>query len=492
MTCNEDVTIDLTQRQKDYLQSTTVKSANNDRRKETSSQTSSQSNRVSLTNEPEDIPQSHHGPWDTLTSKLSSWYDADALILSTRVSLSMTIASLFVVAFPAPSQTQAATIPHAIWMIRTVTVVTWFPTLDMASSLQRAYQRTIGTIVGAVIGLLGGFLSLTIVHYYDDNLNNTSSNDPEIFHQRAIEQGVFLGILLFLGTFLASYGANRTKNRKNYSFIIGTITYVLALASFYVGGYSSLASMESPPWSPAVWRCWNILVGGILGSLVLLLVWPRTTSSMIRNRVQRQLQSVGKSARLVLSLAHDSFTGTRLPLAFDEITKLRFTEQGKDQAYDSYIQSLQSWKDCQALFPLFDFDPYHSKFRSQDEQQVFTRDMAVRLTRSFRLQTNIVMLYTIVQTVVRDDEMFKDVSLDILTDVGTRIEVLLDGSVDTTKQSEECRILLETDLTRVREMIAKMTQMLQDKEKNSQRRFLWIPSFREDMPTVSGTNSSVL
>ena len=140
--------------------------------------------------------------------------DRDAFHFGIRMSVCLTVSSLFVLA-QAPEE--AGRFHEGMWVLITVLFVCWFPTLDVASVLEKSVQRLLGTLVGAGLGLACGFLSLVV---------------REAYGIRA--QAICLGTFIALVSFVVCSYAVRTRvgqakliETKNYATILCMLTYNL-------------------------------------------------------------------------------------------------------------------------------------------------------------------------------------------------------------------------------------------------------------------------
>jgi len=81
------------------------------------------------------------------------------------MSVCLTVSSLFVLV-QVPSDGEVGRFPEGMWVLITVLFVCWFPTMDAASVLEKSFQRLMGTLVGAGIGMACGFLSVEVKKAY--------------------------------------------------------------------------------------------------------------------------------------------------------------------------------------------------------------------------------------------------------------------------------------------------------------------------------------
>jgi hypothetical protein len=343
------------------------------------------------------------------------------------------------------------------------------PTLDSASALKRAYERTIGTILGALFGLAIGFVSLILLIDTDDS-DDVGSNTNH--------QAIFLGVTVSLTCFLFAYFANKNGYGKSYSAILTIITYSIAAYSFFEG--SSSDTTFDHPWQVPCWRSLNIIIGCMIGSVCSLVLWPVSAKSLIETQVNDQGMAVAKSAQSVLKNADDTLSGrTKLP-AYDDIVRRDSPVSEDDEAYTLLMKNMERWKDCKAMFPLLRWDPYFQLKTKDEDRKAFQKNMTYRLRRLFCIQTTIMCMDGIVRTGLRYDESFATVEDKILKDLESTISVLLDNSKCFAERETAAKTLLTSHLKCIRNHINEA------RERVSQLGCrVYIPSFRDDMPLIS-------
>jgi len=184
----------------------------------------------------------------SIYQQLMKWIEhnigADAFYFGVRMSVCLTISSLFVLV-QAPSDKHH--FPEGMWVLITVLFVCWFPTLDAASVLEKSIQRLIGTLIGASLGLLCGFVSI----FFADRFG---------VHAQAISIVVQLAIVSFSA---CSYAVKKKfLPRYNYSVILLILTYAICLMPFY---------SVVPNWRRSIFRIVNVIIGCFLGEFALFL-----------------------------------------------------------------------------------------------------------------------------------------------------------------------------------------------------------------------------
>lgn len=97
--------------------------------------------------------------YEAETVHASHWHkiDRNAVHFGIRMAILLTVSSLFVIVG------QGNDYPQGMWVLISVLFVSWFPSLDAASVIEKIRQRLIGTFAGAAIALMVGFPSLYIL-----------------------------------------------------------------------------------------------------------------------------------------------------------------------------------------------------------------------------------------------------------------------------------------------------------------------------------------
>lgn len=175
-------------------------------------------------------------------------FDRDAVQFGVRMSVCMTVSSLFIL-IQLPGQKGG--FQQGMWVLITVLFVCWFPTLDAASVLEKSMQRMMGTCVGAVLGLVCGFLSIAVKRHYGIRA-----------------QAVCLGSCIALVTFaVCGYATARVgvakarlMDKKSYATVLCMLTYTISVVPFY--------SNSDTPWEKSLYRVRNVLIGCVLGERV--------------------------------------------------------------------------------------------------------------------------------------------------------------------------------------------------------------------------------
>ena len=155
-------------------------------------------------------PQPSLSTMDSLSSSFLDWLlqvlrlDRDPFQFAFRMAVVLTFSSLFVLL----RTSDHLSFPNGMWVYVTVLNVSWFPTLrDAASVFEKTMQRWLGTMLGAILGLSCGFLSLAL------------TGRPQ--------QATFLGICMFVVSFgvVAIAGQIKYGNQK----LIQKVSYATCL-----------------------------------------------------------------------------------------------------------------------------------------------------------------------------------------------------------------------------------------------------------------------
>jgi uncharacterized membrane protein YccC len=94
--------------------------------------------------------------------ELCSLSTKPAVRFGLRLSIVLTLSSLFVLV---ESPEKDDRYPQGSWVYVSALMVSWFPSMDVASVAQKTFQRILGTIMGAILGLCFGSLS-SLIHSY--------------------------------------------------------------------------------------------------------------------------------------------------------------------------------------------------------------------------------------------------------------------------------------------------------------------------------------
>ena len=172
------------------------------------------------------------------TQRIRQWFhqiDRDAVCFGARMAACLTLSSLFVLA---QSPADAHHFPEGMWVLITVLFVCWFPTLDAASVLEKSIQRLIGTLIGAGLGVLCGFVSLFVEKQYG-------------VRAQAISLASSIALVSFSVcgySVHAKIGGTRLIARYNYAVILLILTFSICLMPFYTVG------AENSAWKKSLYR----------------------------------------------------------------------------------------------------------------------------------------------------------------------------------------------------------------------------------------------
>lgn len=353
------------------------------------------------------------------TGKTAPWFktlDREALQFALRMAILITISALFVLCGD-----ESDKYPGGMWVLVSVLFVSWFPSLDAASVMEKITQRLIGTFVGAALGLGCGFTSLLLPSF----------------------QRTFLACCLFVGTFGVIFlageckvGAKKVIRRYAYATILCELTFCICMLPFGLE--------ENPKWARGVWRVCNVIVGCVLGALGSVTVCPKSTTDVLHDKTARQVKLAGEAAEAVLHLAADCLAGkVRVTRLADELIQspLQTTQRWKmkrvlsglseassklstdaDVALRKYEDAIADWNASKSLFPLAKFDPFNAG--QSEERKLVQSEIAKTLARAMRFHTTIVVLDGMIRS--EADFNFDDSELDhIMDETGTLMRRML-------------------------------------------------------------------
>lgn len=339
----------------------------------------------------------------------------DAVHFGTRMAVTLTVSSVFAL---------VQSYPQGLWVYISVLFVSWFPSLDAASVIEKSLQRLMGTIIGALLGLICGFLSLAMPH-----------GAPQ-----AIFLACCIGVVTFGITFSTiQFRVGRTPiiQRYNYASILCLLTFGICILPFYVA--------EKSQWRKSVYRIANVLVGCLIGAFGSVVVLPRSTASILRKRIDRQITLAGEASEAVLHGAADVFSGKLrpLPLAAElresrqhRVARLRRMRSRKsfravninvvdeegNLALEKYESAIQDWKESKKVFPLLHYDPFNFGVPPA-LMSALHAESANTLARALRIQTTVVLLDGIVRNDTKHD--FDEDQLTLFADSGTLVRRML-------------------------------------------------------------------
>jgi len=391
-------------------------------------------------------PSSSRLSWNG--TRMQEWTDkniSENLRFTLRVTLALTLASLFVLC-QSPNPNEAG-LPDPFWVYITAGVTSFQASPDLGSVYKKSWQRFVGTIFGGMLGLSFGAMSLLIptTNYYDDGSLSF------------MWQAIYLGVSQVILSFAVVYGSCHYGFRSHYSAMLGTITCGMALLAFY-------SSDNENSWKKGVFRVVNIIVGGIIGSLTSLIVFPVSTKHLIETKVKNLTQMTGSAVREVLETTGKDDLPSYKNLILNPDTS--------DSAHDAYIKCIEGLHKVKGLFPLLDYDPIFKR-KTQDEKRKYVESWNLKLDRISRIQMSVVWLDNIIRSKLVGDDILRS---DLLRRVGQNIEKLFDLSFRSEKERNSTAIdMLNNDLPSIRREISRT-----DEQRRSRPSFTIL-----DDPTVS-------
>ena len=450
----------------------------------------------------------------------------DSLVFATRVTCNVALASLFVVL---QDPTEPA-IPEAYWTYISVILLAMVPTNDTATTLRKTVERLVGTIVGALAAAVIGALLYVLSDSH-------------------LAQSLVLVVAVALESWSWSYLMYQLDCQSLYAAMLTHLTFGLVLLTIYQQGAtrSSLRLASD--------RLVNICIGCTINAIVTLTIWPQSTHTFLQARVQAQYTAVGQAAQGVLRAAHEAATRGRTKLLhYAEIRK--FTQASSrrhragdghvgrrrrrrphinrrlqrptpppvsfdDSVYNATVQGFESWQHAHDYFPLLQWDPFFV-FGSEKRRQRFVRHVNGRAARAFFLQTTVALLDTLVRSGTleslsssclpspnpsstrtntdRSDTNPLSISspnpphaFEFLYEMGTRVQQVLDCTLETTTRDAAAEALWCESLPRVRTRLAAMRaswRAQNDDSKNSNRKQDNTTTLKQSQVTQNGNVDS--
>mmetsp|Transcript_222 Transcript_222/g.353 ORF Transcript_222/g.353 Transcript_222/m.353 type:complete len:504 (-) Transcript_222:164-1675(-) len=419
-------------------------------------------------------PSSFHVPkW------LLGHFDRDSLQFGVRMSVCLTVSSLFVLA---PHPEHEGGFRQGMWVLITVLFVCWFPTLDVASVLEKSAQRLLGTLVGAALGLACGFLSLAV-------------KEAHGFRAQAICLGGCIALVTFAVCSYATarVGQARLIEKKNYATILCMLTFTICLVPFY--------SMSDKPWEKSILRVRNVVIGCFLGVGLSMMVFPRPTVPILEEKLTKAVELAGESAEAVLHTAADVFAENAYQVSQEDgpplSSRKRMTvrrrkwrnaesdysfEHGHDSVFAKCEAAMKDYKTTKARLGMLKYDPFNIGW-SKDLLENFKVEVNQTLSRSMRIQTTVVLM----DGIIRNDpnHKFSEDHLDIFASVGTLIRSMLSARLDVTT-SDAIEEELRTNLVEMRRMIVDLAATVSASPEAQ------MPSTHLDRSTHSSISSSTM
>lgn len=352
-------------------------------------------------------------------------FDRDSIQFGVRMSVCLTISSLFSLA-QIPGEDGG--FQQGMWVAITVLFVCWFPSLDAASVAEKSGQRLAGTLVGAALGLGCGFLSLGV------------RGGRGVRAQAVFLGGCVAGVSFAVTSFAtARVGgrAGRLVERKSYATVLCLLTFTIALMPFY--------DASDRPWEKALYRVRNVLLGCVLGVALSCAVFPRPTVSILDAKIVRQIELAGEAAEAVLHTAADAFaeevyvppadaspTGGDSSLRDPEtrerisISERDWRDAGSDLGHEAVLEKFEAARKLQgtvrAQLKMLKHDPLNLG-RPKELLQTFKDEVTRILAIAMRMQTTVVHI----DGIVRNDpwHRFSGKNLRLLANVGTLMRTML-------------------------------------------------------------------
>lgn len=330
------------------------------------------------------------------------WWPRMAVRFGVRLSIVLTSSSLFVLV-QNPDNDDAY--PQGTWVFVSALMVSWFPSMDVASVAEKTMQRILGTICGAFMGVACGFLSSLI----------------EVYSLQAL----FIGICIAVVTFSVSFSMVEfeTSIFANYPYasLLCLLTFGISVLPFYTD--------NEKEWKSAVFRIANVIIGCGIAAIGAILLWPRSSMSVLGDAVQEQVKFAGEASEAVLLFASETLTdrstmnsGGTSNAGVTE-SKIGVEPDVDDSAHQKYEKAIGKYKAAKSAFPLAKYDPYNL-CRDTESYEAFRKESALTLSRALRIQTTIVLI----DGALRNDELgvrCTDRQRDLFGEIGSLIKTML-------------------------------------------------------------------
>lgn len=379
-------------------------------------------------------------------------WDTTAIKFGARISFLLFISSLFVVI-----KVDGNSWPQGGWIVITTLMVSWFPSMDAASVIEKSIQRCMGTLMGGFFGLFLGSLCYQIPH--------------PIMRAMALETCFVLGAfsVCFWSVQLHYSRTMRVINRFSYATSLCILTYTIAIFPF-------LESSEG--WKKAAFRLLNVAIGSFIGTAGSIVVLPKRTTALLVQKIHKQVELAGEASEAIMHSASDAFSGKNKPQNFSSslleagtVRKRRkmrnsllrksfarinkaIIDEGNDIPLEKYEEAIKEWRVTKGLFSLLAYDPFNS---ASPSREYFVQSCAAVLGRALRVQTTVILM----DGIVRNDpsHCFDQDSCSMFMEVGTLTRKMLSSSSDE-ETKESARLLLLERLALIRNTTAKLAQQV--------------------------------
>lgn len=211
----------------------------------------------------------------------------------------------------------------------------------------------------------------------------------------------------------------------------------------------------------------NVIVGCAVGALGSIVVCPKSTQDVLREKTVNQVRMAGDACEAVMELAADYMGGgvairrladelINTPLASQLQWKFRdtITQCSRDSTYTAmkqgatdvalkkYEDAIADWKQCKLLFPLIKYDPFgvlnRQRVEPGKEDQLETARI---LARTLRIQTTVVMIDGMIRSDA--DFEFSDDDLYMFREIGGCIRTALRMPIEPERNSKAAEKLFE-------------------------------------------------
>jgi hypothetical protein len=206
------------------------------------------------------------------------------------------------------------------------------------------------------------------------------------------------------------------------------MTFAIALEPFYVDQGPSA-------WNKALLRVANVMIGCVIGGIVSLVVFPKSTKGLVRDKLVSQINLAGEASQGVMMFSAKVLGGQSAPAFLGSVlTECRiggdFREGVDDEddmaTHNAYNKAIKQWNETKGLFPLMQYDARWycaRKLGMKKKEEGFNKQAAIVLARAFRLQTTAVLLHSIVRNDHGHD--FAEDELNTFSFIGQLIGSLL-------------------------------------------------------------------
>lgn len=291
--------------------------------------------------------------------------DPDVWRFAVRVGVAVAVA-LFISLYGTP---QDPIVQDPSFLIITVVLVSWFPSLQGSEIFSKVKQRVIGTIYGVSLGLAVGFIGITF----------PTVQGTRWFYFASISVITFVHAVVF----------NTVPAFKKYPYacLLSCFTFPFIAISFWNG--------SDPLWGLGVWRVIDIIFGSAIAIVVGMTIFPRPTAVAIRVQIHHTL--VVTSLYFQASANH-----CKAPTNLALLNEIMLSSAVDDEMHQNLVKSLRALEALRVKIPMLKYSPYelYSKCYPVALTSLDAKEVSFTVARIHR----ILSVSTLIDSIFRNTE----------------------------------------------------------------------------------------